>query len=182
DITREGFSLTTKVAELVLNNEWRWPQTWLMKALDLNLIPAPTLDAYTGMEMVWPVFHDIVAYLQPMANKRTAKSIFGKLILAATPIMDITREGFSLTTKVAELVSNNEWRWPQAWLMKALDLNLIPAPTLDAYTGDNVQRRDLDGSFSNFSIRRTWEALRPRGIQVPCSRQPSKGRPKKIDL
>ncbi|GJR80293.1 putative RNA-directed DNA polymerase [Tanacetum coccineum] len=37
-----------------------------------------------AMEMVKPVPHDIITYLQPMAHKRTTKSIFGKLILAAS--------------------------------------------------------------------------------------------------
>ncbi|GJT14818.1 retrovirus-related pol polyprotein from transposon TNT 1-94 [Tanacetum coccineum] len=36
------------------------------------------------MELVPPILYDIVAHLQSMANKRTAKSIFGKLILAAS--------------------------------------------------------------------------------------------------
>ncbi|GKB82679.1 hypothetical protein Tco_0949574 [Tanacetum coccineum] len=34
------------------------------------------------MELVPPILYDIVDHLQPMANKRTARSIFGKLILA----------------------------------------------------------------------------------------------------
>nr|GEV20079.1 hypothetical protein [Tanacetum cinerariifolium] len=37
-----------------------------------------------GMDLVPPVMHDILLYLQPMANKRTARSVFGRLILAAT--------------------------------------------------------------------------------------------------
>ncbi|GJV66863.1 hypothetical protein Tco_1482372 [Tanacetum coccineum] len=36
------------------------------------------------MELVPPILYDIVAHLLSMANKRTARSIFGKLILAAT--------------------------------------------------------------------------------------------------
>ncbi|GKB55346.1 hypothetical protein Tco_0906099, partial [Tanacetum coccineum] len=37
-----------------------------------------------AMDTVPPCFHDILLYLRPMANKRTACSIFGKLILAAS--------------------------------------------------------------------------------------------------
>nr|GFA43783.1 reverse transcriptase domain, reverse transcriptase zinc-binding domain protein [Tanacetum cinerariifolium] len=37
-----------------------------------------------AMEMVQPVLHDIITYLQPMTHKRTTKSIFGKLILASS--------------------------------------------------------------------------------------------------
>ncbi|GJV80043.1 reverse transcriptase domain, reverse transcriptase zinc-binding domain protein [Tanacetum coccineum] len=36
------------------------------------------------MELVPPILYDIVAHLLSMANKRTARSIFGKLILAAS--------------------------------------------------------------------------------------------------
>ncbi|GKB90550.1 reverse transcriptase zinc-binding domain-containing protein [Tanacetum coccineum] len=34
------------------------------------------------MESVQPILHDIISYIQPMAHKRTVRSIFGKLILA----------------------------------------------------------------------------------------------------
>ncbi|GKD04846.1 putative reverse transcriptase domain, reverse transcriptase zinc-binding domain protein [Tanacetum coccineum] len=37
-----------------------------------------------GMDLVSPMMHDILLYLQPMANKRTARSVFGRPILAAT--------------------------------------------------------------------------------------------------
>ncbi|GJY14273.1 hypothetical protein Tco_0383582 [Tanacetum coccineum] len=36
-----------------------------------------------GMDLIPPVLQDILLYLLPMGNKRTAKSVFGKLILAA---------------------------------------------------------------------------------------------------
>ncbi|GKA94546.1 hypothetical protein Tco_0816584 [Tanacetum coccineum] len=35
-----------------------------------------------AMEKVQPVLNDIIAYLEPLANKKSARSIFGKLILA----------------------------------------------------------------------------------------------------
>ncbi|GJR74662.1 homeodomain-like protein [Tanacetum coccineum] len=37
-----------------------------------------------GMDLIPPNLHDIISHLQPMQNKRTARSIFGKLILAPT--------------------------------------------------------------------------------------------------
>ncbi|GKB43936.1 zinc finger, CCHC-type containing protein [Tanacetum coccineum] len=43
---------------------------------DLNLLRC--------MEVVPPILQDIISYLQPMGNKRTAKSVFGKLILASS--------------------------------------------------------------------------------------------------
>ncbi|GJT48009.1 hypothetical protein Tco_0974166 [Tanacetum coccineum] len=43
---------------------------------DLNLLRC--------MDLIPPVLQDILLYLLPMGNKRTAKSVFGKLILAAS--------------------------------------------------------------------------------------------------
>nr|GEU39736.1 hypothetical protein [Tanacetum cinerariifolium] len=37
-----------------------------------------------GMDLIPPVLQDILLYLLPMGDKRTAKSVFGKLILAAS--------------------------------------------------------------------------------------------------
>nr|GFC29404.1 hypothetical protein [Tanacetum cinerariifolium] len=37
-----------------------------------------------GIDFVSPIFHDVIMYLQLMENKRTARSVFGKLILAAS--------------------------------------------------------------------------------------------------
>ncbi|GJS60899.1 hypothetical protein Tco_0655683 [Tanacetum coccineum] len=36
------------------------------------------------MDNISPILHDIILYLQPMGNKRTARSVFGKLIFAAS--------------------------------------------------------------------------------------------------
>ncbi|GJT00877.1 hypothetical protein Tco_0822046 [Tanacetum coccineum] len=98
------------VADLISNHGWRWPQDWIDKCQVFNIIPLPNLDANSidivrwrdlkgimsefsvwklvrhlaTMEIMQPVLHDIITYLQPMAHKRTTKSIFGKLILAAS--------------------------------------------------------------------------------------------------
>ncbi|GJU13779.1 putative reverse transcriptase domain, reverse transcriptase zinc-binding domain protein [Tanacetum coccineum] len=45
DITNEGFNNKTCVAELVSSEGWQWPQTWLLKAPDLGLVPVPNLVA-----------------------------------------------------------------------------------------------------------------------------------------
>ncbi|GJV95702.1 hypothetical protein Tco_1547279, partial [Tanacetum coccineum] len=170
DISREGFSISTSVAELVTNGSWSWPQSWLLKASDLGLIPDPAWETLrprgtqvpwirivwfshaiprhafhlwlvmrnglktqlrmrqwdvgvgidlnllcyalcdslpdshahlffecpfsskvwlyvrelAGMGLIPPIMHDIISYLQPISKKRTALSILGKLILAAS--------------------------------------------------------------------------------------------------
>ncbi|GKC72812.1 reverse transcriptase domain, reverse transcriptase zinc-binding domain protein [Tanacetum coccineum] len=79
----------------------------------------------------------------------------------------ISREGFSISTSVAELVTNRSWSWPQSWILKAPDLGLIPDPVLDLSRADVRQWRDNNGSFLVFSVAKAWETLRPRGTQVP---------------
>ncbi|GJS53892.1 putative RNA-directed DNA polymerase [Tanacetum coccineum] len=80
--------------------------------------------------------------------------------------LDISREGFSISTSVAELVTNGSWSWPQSWLLKAPDLGLIPDPVLDLSRADVRQWRDNNGSFSVFSVAKAWETLQPRGTQL----------------
>ncbi|GJY08916.1 putative reverse transcriptase domain-containing protein [Tanacetum coccineum] len=79
---------------------------------------------------------------------------------------DIYSVGFNNQAMVANFVLNNAWTWPQAWIAKALILNLIPAPNLDEITVDCIRWRDIHGVFSEFSVSRAWEAFRPRGNEV----------------
>nr|GFC36574.1 reverse transcriptase domain, reverse transcriptase zinc-binding domain protein [Tanacetum cinerariifolium] len=80
---------------------------------------------------------------------------------------DISRECFSISTSVAELVSNGSWSWPrpQSWLPKASDLGLITHHVLDLSRDDVRQWCDNTGSFLAFSVAKAWEVLRPRGNQ-----------------
>nr|GEY00044.1 hypothetical protein [Tanacetum cinerariifolium] len=106
--------ITTHIWNIVSFKESLWPQSWLLKAPNIGLIPIPTLDVsqadlrqwhdrngtlslfwvkgnsnpvwsyvrdLAGMDLVPPVLHDIIVYLQPTGNKRTTRSDFGKLIL-----------------------------------------------------------------------------------------------------
>ncbi|GKA52638.1 copia protein, partial [Tanacetum coccineum] len=79
---------------------------------------------------------------------------------------DISREGFSISTSVAELVTNVSWSWPQSWLLKAPDLGLILDPVLDLSRADVRQWHDNNGLFSVFFVAKAWETLRPRGTQL----------------
>ncbi|GJV83920.1 hypothetical protein Tco_1523818 [Tanacetum coccineum] len=45
-------------------------------------------------------------------------------------LRDITREGFSIQSKVVDLMTNGTWNWPLSWLAKAPNLMSIAAPTL----------------------------------------------------
>nr|GFB07613.1 hypothetical protein [Tanacetum cinerariifolium] len=79
---------------------------------------------------------------------------------------DITKESFNLRNRVADLVSNDSWKWPQAWLNKAPDLNIVPAPNLSVNCQDTMYLRASNGTFSLFSVKFAWEALRPRGNEL----------------
>ncbi|GJS76900.1 reverse transcriptase domain-containing protein [Tanacetum coccineum] len=78
---------------------------------------------------------------------------------------DITREGFSIQSKVADLVTNGTWNWPLSWLAKAPNLMSIAAPTL-VNQNDRIQWRDVHGNMVDFSVKLAWESLRPRGDEV----------------
>ncbi|GJV67855.1 putative reverse transcriptase domain-containing protein [Tanacetum coccineum] len=45
DISREGFNLKTTIGDLVSNEVWNWPQSWLLKAPILGQILVPLLVA-----------------------------------------------------------------------------------------------------------------------------------------
>ncbi|GJS24288.1 hypothetical protein Tco_0452920 [Tanacetum coccineum] len=96
--------IENKVADLIVNGVWAWPQAWLHKAPDIGTIAAPVLDVLqtdvtqwrdhnakvwsyvlvlADMDLVPPVMYEIILYLQPMCSKRTTRCIFVKLIVAA---------------------------------------------------------------------------------------------------
>ncbi|GKB82780.1 protein LAZ1, partial [Tanacetum coccineum] len=62
---------------------------------------------------------------------------------------DIAREGHHLRMCVADIISNGDWEWPQAWLQKALNLGLIPAPMLSDRE-DCMRWRDGNGNMTIF--------------------------------
>nr|GEY38103.1 hypothetical protein [Tanacetum cinerariifolium] len=79
---------------------------------------------------------------------------------------DITREGYSIQTCVADLLLNGAWNWPQSWLLKAPNLGLIPAPNIIASRQDCMMWYDSNGHMKVFSVKCAWEVLRPRGNEV----------------
>ncbi|GKB15106.1 hypothetical protein Tco_0849029, partial [Tanacetum coccineum] len=60
------------------------------------------------------------------------------------------------------LVLNGAWNWPHAWLLKAPDLGLLPAPSLDGSRQDCTRWRDRNGNLTEFSVKSAWGAIRPR--------------------
>ncbi|GJW73851.1 homeodomain-like protein [Tanacetum coccineum] len=51
--------------------------------------------------------------------------------------------------------------------MKALSIALVACPSLEEFKLDVIKWRDSNEVFFNFTITNAWEALRPRGNEVP---------------
>ncbi|GJS82037.1 putative ribonuclease H-like domain-containing protein [Tanacetum coccineum] len=86
---------------------------------------------------------------------------------------DITREGYSIHMCVADLIVNGTWNWTLSLLAKAPNLGLVLAPTLIASCQDCMKWRDSNGTMTDFMVKCAWEALRPRGNEVPCTQADS---------
>ncbi|GJT87817.1 putative reverse transcriptase domain-containing protein [Tanacetum coccineum] len=80
---------------------------------------------------------------------------------------DITREGYSIHTCVADLIVNGSWNWPLSWLAKAPNICLVPTPTLISSSQYCRKWRDTNGTMTDFTVKCAWEALRPRGNEAP---------------
>ncbi|GKE17820.1 hypothetical protein Tco_1425397 [Tanacetum coccineum] len=66
---------------------------------------------------------------------------------------DITREGYTLQARVADLLVNGAWNWPQAWLSKAPNIGTIAAPNLSDTLHDQLRWRDANGNLFHFSVK-----------------------------
>ncbi|GJU09830.1 homeodomain-like protein [Tanacetum coccineum] len=79
---------------------------------------------------------------------------------------EISNAGYDTCSKVSDLMVHNAWNWPSSWLIKAPELGLVPTPSIQMDTSDVLQWRDSNGSISEFSVKKVWEAIRPRGEEV----------------
>nr|GEX19188.1 hypothetical protein [Tanacetum cinerariifolium] len=74
--------------------------------------------------------------------------------------------GFNLLNLVYDLVSNNEWMWPQAWLLKAPKLGKITAHILDANSHDVPCLRDISVNMFEFSVKMLGRRLELMGMRL----------------
>ncbi|PWA79634.1 RNA-directed DNA polymerase, eukaryota, Reverse transcriptase zinc-binding domain protein [Artemisia annua] len=91
---------------------WGW-----LKLLQLRDIVRPFFWTKIGNGMNTSVWYDSWCSQSPLIRYLTPR--------------DITREGFSIHSCVADLVVNNAWIWPQAGLLKAPELGIIQVPCLE---------------------------------------------------
>nr|XP_043630559.1 uncharacterized protein LOC122601889 [Erigeron canadensis] len=83
---------------------------------------------------------------------------FCPLINGVTPRM-VTNAGFSLTSKVADISENGNWKWPATW--NSFFPNSL-APILVESQHDVLQWKDQLGKLTNFYVGTAWEDIRPR--------------------
>ncbi|GJS48129.1 retrotransposon protein, putative, ty1-copia subclass [Tanacetum coccineum] len=165
--------MTTHVWNILSNKEslWVW---WIhifkLRGRTLCGIP-PTSDMSWGWRKIIQLREVIKPFLWVHIGNGLSTSMWYDMWCSQSPLdrfltpRDITREGFSIQSKVADLMTNGTWNWPLSWLAKAPNLMSIAAPTL-VNQNDRIQWRDVHGTMANFSVKLAWESLRPRGDEV----------------
>ncbi|GJV16116.1 putative RNA-directed DNA polymerase [Tanacetum coccineum] len=78
---------------------------------------------------------------------------------------DIYRAGFSLDSKVADIISHGKWAWPFEWQVKYPNLASAIVPLLSNAT-DGITLWNLNNQEEGFSVSAIWECIRPRNIEV----------------
>ncbi|GKF41436.1 hypothetical protein Tco_0124778, partial [Tanacetum coccineum] len=74
--------------------------------------------------------------------------------------------GYTLQACVVDLLVNGAWNWPNACLLKAPNLGLIAAPSIDEASQDCMRWCDYAHNMTDFAVKYAWEVLRARGNEV----------------
>ncbi|KAK1421762.1 hypothetical protein QVD17_24370 [Tagetes erecta] len=75
---------------------------------------------------------------------------------------DIYNAGFSLHAKVADLVSNMNWKWPDAWYDLFPVLIHVHVPVIITNRNDGTIWHDMHGDERTFSTMMVWDTIRQR--------------------
>ncbi|GJY36057.1 hypothetical protein Tco_0421435 [Tanacetum coccineum] len=78
---------------------------------------------------------------------------------------DIHRAGFSLNSKVADILNHNNGAWPHAWVVKYPILAGTIIPTL-SNNSDEYILRNLNNKEEGYSVSAIWNCIRPRNEKV----------------
>ncbi|GJX90604.1 hypothetical protein Tco_0343930 [Tanacetum coccineum] len=135
-----------KAKNIVSNKEslWvRWIHTYKLRGRSFWDIPLKA-DISWGWRKILKIRDTVRPFIKTKIGDGSKTSIWFNSWCALIPLnrfltlREITNEGFNMQSKVSDLVVNNAWIWPHAWLLKA----------------PNIVRND-------------WEVLRDRGNEVP---------------
>ncbi|XP_035835763.1 uncharacterized protein LOC118484007 [Helianthus annuus] len=77
------------------------------------------------------------------------------------------RAGFDLYSKVLDIVENDSWLWPRAWLDLFPVLINIQPPIIQAHVEDSFVWRHHDGVEFDHAASIVWDTLRARNDRVP---------------
>ncbi|GJW86813.1 RNA-directed DNA polymerase, eukaryota, reverse transcriptase zinc-binding domain protein [Tanacetum coccineum] len=82
---------------------------------------------------------------------------------------DLYDARLALDAKVADIIINNKWNWPEGWVEDFPELNQIPNPVIDANATDKVCWVNSDNKEVDFSTKVAWLSLRDNDAKVQWS-------------
>ncbi|GJT00233.1 ribonuclease H-like domain-containing protein [Tanacetum coccineum] len=139
--------LTTHIWNIVSNKESLWVQ-WIhaykLKGRSLWDIPIKA-DVSWGWRKLLQLRDRVRPYMWFKIRNGEATSIWFDYWCDHCPLI-----GFYL---------------PGKYRMLAPELGLVPTPSIQMDTSDVLQWRDSNESISKFSVKKVWEAIRPRGAK-----------------
>ncbi|GKC76206.1 putative gag-pol polyprotein [Tanacetum coccineum] len=71
-----------------------------------------------------------------------------------------------MSSKIQDVIHDNQWMWPHDWDLKYPTLSSINVPAIDSNIMDTLEWRNLSGASLNFSVVTVWECIRPRDDEV----------------
>ncbi|GKE18844.1 hypothetical protein Tco_1426421 [Tanacetum coccineum] len=83
---------------------------------------------------------------------------------------DLYDSRLAMDAKIADIITNNRWNWPDGWVEEFPDLEQIPNLVIDAEATYKVCWVNSDNKEVNFSTKVAWLSLRDNGSKVQWSR------------
>ncbi|XP_071705361.1 uncharacterized protein [Rutidosis leptorrhynchoides] len=120
------------------------------KMLQMRSIVRPFIIHKVGDGNVTSAWHDTWTDYGPLSEHITHRYV--------------TSAGYSDDTKVADLIFNAGWQWPDPWIDKFPMLMNVRPPDLSK--SDVMCWRQSDGNLVDFSTKEAWETFRPRATKV----------------
>lgn len=70
---------------------------------------------------------------------------------------EIYGASFNLLSSVADIIENDDWKWPDNWLSKWPQLRSLNVPRLEGSCSDKIIWRNKTGNIYPFSVNLAWE-------------------------